>query len=132
MKFIYNDGGRSKYFKANNVGDCSVRAIAIATGKDYLEVYNDLKKLNNGKSCRNGTPKNVDKSYLKSIGWKRTPTMLIGQGCTTHLCEDELPSGTLIVQVSKHLTCIKDKVIYDTYDCSRNGTRCVYGYWSKD
>lgn len=132
MKFIYNDGGRSKYFKANNVCDCAIRAIAIATGKDYLEVYNDLKKLNNGKSCRNGTPKKVDKAYLKSIGWKRTPTMLIGKGCTTHLTEDELPNGTLIVQVSHHLTCIKDKVIYDTHDCSRDGTRCVYGYWSKD
>lgn len=131
MKFIYNDGGRSKYFKATNVGDCAIRAIAIATGIDYKQVYNDLKKLNNGTSCRNGTPKKVDKTYLTQLGWVWTPTMFIGQGCKVHLDEDELPSGTLIVSVSGHLTCVKDGVVYDTYDCTREGNRCVYGYWRK-
>ena len=131
MKWIYDDGGRSKYFQANDVGDCAVRAIAIATGKDYLEVYNGLKELNNGKSCRNGTPKKVDKEYLRRLGWRWTPTMKIGSGCNVHLDENELPMGTLVVQVSKHLVCVKDGVIYDTYDCSRGGSRCVYGYWTK-
>ena len=55
--------------------------------------------------------------------------MLVGQGCQTHLREDELPNGTLIVKVSRHLTCVKDGVLYDTYDCTRDGERCVYGYW---
>lgn len=131
MKFVFDDGGRSKYFKAENVGDCAIRAIAIAMEKDYLEVYEALKKLNGGKSCRNGTPKKVDKEYIRSQGWKWQPCMTIGQGCKVHLNENELPNGTLIVQVSKHLVCVKDGVIYDTYDCSRNGTRCVYGYWYK-
>ena len=62
MKFKYSDGGRSKYYKATNVGDCCVRAICNATGKDYKEVYNELKKLNKGVSCRNGTPKKVWKN----------------------------------------------------------------------
>ena len=57
--------------------------------------------------------------------------MLIGQGCKVHLTADELLKGTLIVAVSKHLTCVKDGVIYDTYDCSRDGSRCVYGYYVK-
>ena len=35
MKFIYDDGGRSKYFKAKGVSDCVTRAICNATGKDY-------------------------------------------------------------------------------------------------
>ena len=34
--------------------------------------------------------------------------------------------------VIKHIISeVKDGVLYDTYDCSRNGTRCVYGYWNK-
>ena len=131
MEFIYNDGGRSKYFKAKNVGDCAIRAIAIATDKDYKEVYNDLKKLNNGVSCRNGTPKKVDKKYLTQLGWVWHPTMLIGQGCKVHLDANELPQGTLIVNLSRHLTCVKDGIIYDTYNCSRGERRCVYGYWTK-
>lgn len=131
MKFVYDDGGRSKYYKAGDVRDCCVRSIAIATGEDYKVVYDELKRLNNGKSCRNGTPKKVWKKYMESIGWKWIPTMTIGSGCTVHLTEDELPKGTLIVSVSKHLTCVKDGVLYDTFDCTRDGNRCVYGYYVK-
>lgn len=141
MKFIYDDGGRSQYFKAEGVGDCVTRAIAIATGIDYLEVYKALNQLakseRTGKrkrgvsSSRNGVYKDTFKKYLTSIGWKWVPTMQFGQGCTVHLRADELPSGTIIVSLSKHLACVKDGVLYDTYDCTRDGTRCVYGYFVK-
>ena len=130
MEFQYSDGGRSKYFKAQNVGDCCVRAICNATGKDYKEVYNELKKLNNGVSCRNGTPKKVWKKYLENIGWRKVSCSGIGQSERIHLNENELPSkGTYIVQVSKHLTCVKDGVLIDTYDCTRDGDRMVYCYY---
>lgn len=132
MEFIYDDGGRSHYYKASDVSDCAIRAIANATGKDYKEVYDELKILNKGKSCRDGTPKKVSRKWLLQNGWEWHPTMFIGQGCKVHMREDELPKGTLILQLSKHLVCIKDHVIHDTYDCSRDGTRCVYGYWAKD
>jgi hypothetical protein len=55
--------------------------------------------------------------------------MDFGSGCTVHLKSDELPKGTLIVRLSKHLAAVKDGVLHDTYDCSRGGTRCVYGYY---
>lgn len=42
---------------------------------------------------------------------------------------NELPPGRLVVSVSKHLTAVVDGVIHDRYDPSRDGTRCVYGYW---
>ena len=58
--------------------------------------------------------------------------MFIGKGCKVHLDEKELPGGTLIVSVSKHLTCVKDGILYDTYDCTRGGRRCVYGYYKKE
>ena len=133
MRFEYNDGGRSKYFKATNVGDCCVRAICNATGKDYKEVYNDLKKLNKGVSCRNGTPKNVWKKYLEQVlGWKKVSCSGIGQVEKVHLSENELPNEeTLIVQVSRHLTCVKNGTLVDTYDCTREGNRMVYCYWVK-
>ena len=143
MRFIYNDGGRSNYFKGKKaVGDCVTRAIANATGLDYKKVYDDLNQLaksertSNRKrgtsSARNGVYKVTLKKYIeKVLGWTWHATMQIGQGCKVHLSAEELPSGTLIVSVSKHLTCVKDGVLYDTYDCSRGGNRCVYGYWTK-
>lgn len=140
MRFVYDDGGRSKYFKAGEVGDCVCRAISIATGKDYKEVYDLINEYakqerrsrkNSRSSARNGVRKPTDRKIIEDLGWKWTPTMKVGSGCTVHLREDELPSGTLIVAVSKHLTCVKDGVIHDTYDPSRDGERCVYGYYQK-
>lgn len=139
MDWVYDDGGRSKYFKAENVGDCVCRAIAIATGKDYKEVYDDINRLaksertgkrKRGKSsARDGVYKDTSRKLLESYGWVWVPTMQVGQGCTTHLRQSELPSGRLVVKVSKHATAVIDGVLHDTYDCSRGGTRCVYGYF---
>ena len=57
--------------------------------------------------------------------------MFIGQGCKIHLRQGELPMGKLIVSVSRHLVAVINGTINDTYDCSRDATRCVYGYWQK-
>jgi hypothetical protein len=57
--------------------------------------------------------------------------MGIGTGCTVHLKADELPAGRIIVRLSGHYAAVIDGVLHDTSDCSRDGTRCVYGYWVK-
>ena len=141
MKFFYNDGGRSKYYKSEKVGDCVCRAIAIANEMDYKEVYDLIneyakkerinKKSGSRSSSRNGVAKTTTRKILNDLGWKWIPTMSIGSGCKVHLKEEELPKGTIILALSKHLTCVKDGVIHDTYDCSRDGNRCVYGYYIK-
>lgn len=134
-QFVYADGGRSKYFGAKHVGDCAVRAICNASGKDYLEVYKALAKIEKEtqkkpSSPRDGVHKSTDKKYIEEVlGWVWVPTMRIGGGCTTHLDPDELPWDNIIVEVSGHLTNTRAGVLYDTYDCTREGTRCVYGYW---
>ena len=72
------------------------------------------------------------KKILESLGWTWVATMEIGKGCQVHLRANEIPMNeTIIVSVSKHLTCIKNGIINDTYDCSRDGNRCVYGYFIK-
>ena len=143
-----DDGGRAAAGYKGYAGDCVVRSIAIVTKLPYQQIYSDLFKANeefrtNSKTKlarslkqkndtpRTGTHRVVLKKYLKKLGWIWTPTMFIGQGCKVHLKKSELPSGTLIISCSKHVTVVKDGVLHDTYDCSRSGTRCVYGYWSK-
>lgn len=137
LKFSYNDGGRAAAGWKGHTHDCVIRSIAIVTGKEYNEVYNDIRQLSkkhDGKfSIRKGVRKGVYKPYLQSLGFVWVPTMLVGKGCHTHLNKDSLPfSGKLLVSVSKHLTTVIDGVINDTYDPSRNGKRCVYGYWYKN
>lgn len=143
LEFKYNDGGRSKYFKGTNVRDCVTRAIAIATNTDYKEVYDRLFELTKTRrpskrervykheSPRNGVFTRVAKKYIEQeLGWVWVPCMGIGTGCQVHLTKDELPSkGSYILNLSKHFSCIVDGVLNDTYNCSRGGTRCVYGYW---
>ena len=41
-KFVYNDGGRKEAGRKGHAGDCVTRAICIATGLPYMEVYNRL------------------------------------------------------------------------------------------
>lgn len=134
-RIFYTDGGRKEAGFKGSTSDCVVRAISIATQKNYREVYDDLARLNKqagGKrSCRAGVRKEIYRSYLSTLGWAFYPTMEFGKGCTVHLREDELPKGRIIVKLSKHLSAVIDGVIHDTYDPSRGGTRCVYGYWYK-
>lgn len=142
MKFIYDDGGRSNYFKAEEVGDCVCRSISIATGYDYKFVYDLINekaksertgKRKRGKSsARDGVYKGTTKKVMEELGWTWHPTMQIGSGCKVHLDESELPPGRLVVAVSKHMTAVIDGVLHDINDCTRGGTRCVYGYWARD
>lgn len=141
MKHIYDDGGRSEAGYVGRTGDCVVRSIAIVTGRAYQEVYDALNamgacertgKRKRGKSnARTGVYRSTIRKYMNEIGWDWVPTMHIGSGCKVHLRENELPSGRLLVSVSKHMTAVIDGVIHDTHDPSRNGTRCVYGYFVK-
>ena len=137
MEYIYNDGGRSEAGYKNSDSDCAVRAIAIATGKTYKEVHKELTEINKFKnqkyvSARYGnTTMDTIRNYMRYLGWKWTATMGIGSGCKIHLKKEELPSGRIICRVSKHITAVIDGVVHDVYNSSRNGTRCVYGYFHK-
>jgi hypothetical protein len=155
MKVIITDGGRKAAgFKGEARGDCVARAVAIASGRDYSEVY---KRLAAGTGAQRATKRTGKRrasasdgicvkrkwfrDYMAELGFVWTPTMGIGTGCTVHLHDGELPMGRLIVSVSKHLTAVIDGTIHDNHDPQRHtivsypgqpdhvSRRCVYGYW---
>ena len=37
--------------------------------------------------------------------------------------------STKHARLSGHLAAVIDGVVHDIHDCSRDGTRCVYGYF---
>lgn len=135
--YVYDDGGRSLSGFKGSASDCVTRSIAIATGKAYKEVYDDLNVLAKNEkkkrisSSRNGVHRVTYQKYLESLGWEWVSTMKVGSGCTTHLTREELPSGRIIARLSKHLVAVVDGVIHDTFDSARDGRRCVYGYFHK-
>lgn len=141
----FNDGGRAADGRAGKAGDCVCRSIAIATGLPYGEVYDRLAGGNSTQritkrsdkrkagvrtaSAGINTGRKWFKDYMAELGFVWTPTMGIGTGCKVHLRWEELPGGTIIASLSKHMCAVIDGTIQDTYDPSRGGTRCVYGYW---
>lgn len=144
MTFVLNDGGRHAAGFKGQAGDCVCRAIAIASGLPYRQVYDRLAagnagqritkrtaKSGRGRTARNGiyTQRKWFKDYMAELGFVWVPTMAIGSGCKVHLREDELPMGRLVCMLSKHACAVIDGHIHDTYDPSRGGQRCVYGYW---
>jgi hypothetical protein len=149
IRWQANDGGRAAAGFLGTTGDCVARAVAIAAELPYQEVYDRLaagnatqrrsrrerasKSRTGRKTAAHGifTRRKWFDDYMTELGFEWVPTMQIGSGCKVHLRESELPGGRLIVSVSKHMAAVVDGVLHDTYDCSRDGTRCVYGYYRK-
>lgn len=150
MPFVQNDGGRAAAGFTSKARDCVARSIAIASGLDYIKVYDALAV---GTGTQRGKPRafsashgiNVKRAWFKKLmaewGFTWTPTMGIGTGCKVHLVANELPAGRLVVAVSKHYTAVIDGVIHDASDpqwhtcftekgSERVAARCVYGYWT--
>lgn len=141
MNWVYNDGGRADAGYKGTTGDCVCRAIAIAAERPYQEVYDLINeygkrertgKRKSGKSnARTGVYRQCIDKVMRYYGFEWHPTMTVGSGCKVHLRDGELPMGRLVVNVSKHIVAVIDGVINDLSDCSRDGMRCVYGYYAK-
>jgi hypothetical protein len=139
IRHVYNDGGRAAAGRRGDARDCAARAISIATGIGYNQAYaliNEIAKTERGSrrrggrsSARNGVHGATMRRIMDALGWQWTPTMKIGEGCRVHLSADELPAGRIIVSLSRHYAAVIEGELHDTHDCSRDGTRCVYGYW---
>ena len=161
-EWVYDDGGRAAAGLKGRAGDCVARAIAIASGVSYSTIYRLLaegherqrivrRKRVRGvlverrfskRALREQGQRTADhgidvrrkwfKDLMTRIGFRWVPTMRVGQGCTVHLRREQLPYGRLVVSVSKHYVAMIDGVVHDTHDPSRDGNRCVYGYWVMD
>ena len=148
ISFIKTDGGRAAagWTNKKTTGDCVARAVTIASGRPYNEVYAELAEINarmkltkhrlrrgkaGSRTASHGiwTKSKPFKDYMIMNGFEWTPTMQIGSGCKVHVRENELPKGRLVLALSKHSAAVIDGILYDAYDCSRDGTRCVYGFW---
>ena len=88
MNFKYNDGGRVAAGFKGGTKDCVTRAIAIATGAPYQEVYDSIIELSKSERTgkrkktkshpRTGVHKATIRKQMTKLGWVWTPTMRIG------------------------------------------------------
>lgn len=135
MEYIYDDGGRSLYFKGKT-GDCVCRSVAIASGRDYKEIY-DLIFSTMKESPRNGVNTRTAKfkRLMESLGFRWVATSGIGSHQAVHFIQGELPDGRMVCSVNGHWVAVVDNQVRDIFDCRLNTFgehRRIYGYWIKE
>tara|TARA_R100000700_G_C3152643_1_gene130865 strand:+ start:380 stop:787 length:408 start_codon:yes stop_codon:yes gene_type:complete len=121
MKYIENHGGREKYYptklKKDRAGDCVVRAIAIATEQDYLEVRDGLFEV----AKEIGFMPNDTKTYrlyLERKGWTRKSPLKNGKKKYKVKNIAKFFQGeNVIIHTCHHLTTLIDGNLNDTWDC---------------
>lgn len=122
--YFHDDGGRSQSKRKRQTNDCTVRAIAIAMGRDYDEVYDALA----ARGRRSGRKFKVD-VYLEEIGLKKT-TFPAQAGQRRYHVDDFIrdhQNGTYIVKVAKHVFAVIDGVMHDT--SMARSSKTVYAAW---
>lgn len=123
MKYQYNDGGRSAFFDTPGNNDCVTRALAIATGLTYLEVWDGVTATGTrNPSGRVRTQCAEFTAFAKSLGLQFVSTMRV-------LKEIKFPPRA-VACINGHYVAIVDGVMHDTYNPSPAGNKHCFGYWT--
>ena len=130
LNFVRDDGGRAALGMPGSVGDCVVRAIAIAAERPYLEVYTRI-KYKTGRvrhSKRRPSPENGIvttqpwfKVYMAELGFR-------------FISSSVLPNnGRLVVETIDHAFAVVavdgEFTVHDTHMRRAHDPR--RGYWIK-
>ena len=107
------------------VGDCTVRAIAKATGSDWEGAYIGL-MLQGFLMADMPSANSVTTAYLRNKGFRRHTIPDDCPDCYTieDFCDDH-PKGTFVIGTGSHLTTVIDGTLWDSWD-SRNETPVYY------
>jgi len=114
-------------YKKDQVGDCVIRALAIATKEDYKSVRNELWDT----SRENGYMPNSKENYeqfLAKRGWKWLKKIK-GYNLGAYPVPQNI---TAIVSLAGHLCCLDQGVVYDLWDCRKKYPYGIYVHKSQE
>ena len=128
------------YYNANPhgriTGDCTTRALSVATGVPYNDVVMELARL----QCETGYEGHAKEGYskyLESLGWvkHKQPRKSNGKKYTgKEFCKKLFPSictdgGRVFAKIGgHHVVAIVDGKVWDIWD-STDG--CIGNYWTR-
>lgn len=124
IPFIFNDGGRAGAFpetsaKYKKIGDCVIRAIAIATERNYKAVWEEM--FQTAKEI--GMFPNSDEishKYLFNLGWTEVKFGKELVRMNSSRVKEQSIGRWIICYIAGHWVAMKDGAIYDTWDSSEN------------
>lgn len=122
IKYNANPAGRQ-------VGDCTVRAISKATGREWEKTYSGL-AVQGLMLADMPSANHVWGAYLKHNGFKRHIIPDSCPDCYTvrDFCRDH-PNGMYILALDGHVVAVQDGHYYDTWD---SGNEIPIYYWQKE
>ena len=112
-------------------GDCVIRAISIATGKEWKEVVMGLAETACETSFSPLSRENYD-VYLTRNGWKKMPMPKHENGTkytAKEFCKEH-KTGTFVCNIAGHTFCVKNGRVHDTWDVSKFNKR-LGNYWKQ-
>lgn len=114
--------------KGKQIGDCTVRAIAKATGQTWDEVYTGL-ALQGFKQKDMPSSNSVWGKYLHENGFHRFAISDSCPDCYTveQFCIDH-PRGTYVLALQSHVVAAIDGCSFDTWDSSQEP---IIFYWER-
>ena len=125
--FELDDGGRSRHYKGKT-GDCVVRALAIATGTDYKEIFKELLDISYEIGHMPNTHE-VEKVFLERHGFtkNKTPRNIKGKKISVRAFTTIAPKGRIVARTREHSVAIVNNVARDTW----LDERCVNTWFHK-
>ena len=110
--------------KGTRVGDCAVRAVALATNQDWRQAYIGI-ALQGYTDCNMPSANTVWGEYLRRHGFERRP---VADDTTVARFADGHREGVYVLALPDHVVTIKDGNVYDSWDSSRE---TVIYYWER-
>lgn len=104
------------------IDDCAIRAITLATKKDYFDVMDGLIAVADELDWNIDELRTINK-YLTSIGWEFCE--LEGYKPTVKQFATQITDPRIVI-VNGHATFTKDGNTYDTWNCNRYRVNYVY------
>lgn len=137
---IIHDGGRMAAGYKDTTGDCVTRAIAIATNKPYIVIYEYVNQMTKrhidentvrvyGYGSKDGVPISVVKKMMKHLGfkWNRMEKKVSMYDFKKNY---KVPKNC-VLYIPNHLVAVKQGILHDSYyhyDVDQKAKR-VLGYW---
>lgn len=107
-----------------HVNDCSVRAIALATGRSWDETYKELSDYARKEGITFSEVEfineHLSRKYPRYCERENYRIVTVGDFADLNL------KGKWLCTMSGHITCVIDGTIYDTFDPSERYLWCAY------
>ena len=131
-----NKSTRWKYYQPNKkdvkdeYGDCVIRALTKVTGKEWLQVFDELIPYVREVQA-NPNASQVYSKYLEDNGFKWVGSKAEKGSIrpTVQSFAKAHKGGTYILRVSRHVVAVSEGCFWDTWD---SGHKSVYGYYVKE